>query len=463
MTELLKKSLNSLKLATLEKKQLKLVILALFLGAILRAAYSITYGWDQNLLSDYFWYRSIAQDIIHVRPLVDPYTQQDSALHPPAFAFFLAFLDIFSLNTTHQQLIIFILLNCLIMLAVFEFCARLLSNDIAILATFIAAIDPRLIFIDAIILPQPFFIFVGIICLTVALSIIKEGWLTKKGVFLGILLGITVLTRTDGAIFGIILTYYVTKTISLNNLDAIKKALIIILCALVVIVPWAIRNAVDLNSFIPVSTSVGTILSQNNCEISYYDIKSMGIKSSLCGNVLLGNKHLNETQYNQQLINKAFNYITHHLSRYFLVAIVRVLRPYGLYHPIGEIQISNISGYSDFRKGSFLFNLNIAILWITFVFDWVLFCCSYIGYQMLKILKKNTTIIFLPLIYCLLIMFFINSGIETSSFAELSLIVLTSVFLYGIKNYFQKHRSAVLDQHQRHESVFQKILQLKSE
>lgn len=466
MNNFLKKALKDFAITNQDRKANVIYIIVAMLAGLLRITYGITYGWDQNLLSDYFWYKSIGQNIRNFTPLVDPYTGHVSALHPPAFAFVLAIEDFFSLSSIHQQLFVFILINWVLVFLLFRLYKILFSQEVALIAFALAAIDPRLIFIGAIIGPQPFYLCLVVVDLMVANVIIKNGYSHKRAAYLGILLGISVLTRTDAVIFGLLLITYLVKQSFKTIKEQVKKALIIVGCGLLIILPWSLRNTIDLHAFVPVSTSVGTILSQNNCKFSYYDISTMGIKSSFCGNIFYSDQHLTETQMNLKLTLRALNYIKSHFSRYFLVAIVRVLRPFGLYHFDSEIRSSNISSYSSFRVNSPLYNLNSAIIWAGFIFEWVMFYFAYLGYKILSKLdkKQDSWLILIPLIYCLVIMFFLNSSISTSTICDITLLGLGSAFLNSAISYLGSQKN--LRQHFGHLLHFRinsRARQLKSE
>ena len=140
----------------------------------------------------------------------------------------------------------------------FEVGRRLFDNRIGLVSAAIVAIWPNLIFHTAVILTETLFIFLVLaaVLLLVALSASTEriGW-RRLAVF-GIMLALSALVRPISLMFLPVL-FVVLVVADVGWRHAIGYVGIAALALALVMAPWAIRNARETDSFVPISTNLG--------------------------------------------------------------------------------------------------------------------------------------------------------------------------------------------------------------
>src|SRR5207244_4785121 len=87
---------------------------------------------------------------------------------------------------------------------------------------------------------------------------------------LGAVIGLSALTRAEGLFFAVVLV--IPLVIGLRSLATKRRALLAVIAigaAILVVVPWTIRNAVRLHAFVPISNNIGTAVDGANCDLTY--------------------------------------------------------------------------------------------------------------------------------------------------------------------------------------------------
>src|SRR5256885_4488606 len=104
---------------------------------------------------------------------------------------------------------------------------------------------------------------------------------------LGAVIGLSALTRAEGLFFAVVLV--IPLVIGLRSLATKRRALLAVIAigaAILVVVPWTIRNAVRLHAFVPISNNIGTAVDGANCDLTYSGSQIglwRGGGSPLCG------------------------------------------------------------------------------------------------------------------------------------------------------------------------------------
>jgi 4-amino-4-deoxy-L-arabinose transferase-like glycosyltransferase len=141
----------------------------------------------------------------------------------------------------------------------------------------------------------------------------RYGWVAGAGV----LTGLTTLTHENGVLIlvGLIPAVWTARP-RLRPKALAAPALLVALTALVIL-PWTIRNAVVMHTFIPVSdetgiTLVGTynVASAANTQVPYKWRIFYGIPHE--GALIHGESHMTEPQLGAKLQSQAIHYIEHH-------------------------------------------------------------------------------------------------------------------------------------------------------
>jgi 4-amino-4-deoxy-L-arabinose transferase-like glycosyltransferase len=129
----------------------------------------------------------------------------------------------------------------------------------AVVAGVLAAVFPPLIVDGMTLLSDPLFVLLEVTALLTALRWRATGrppWLIASGV----LAGLSILTRQNGELLLIPLLFAVRRPGPWRSAGTYKAPVALLACAALIVVPWTIRNAVEMHAFVPVSDQDGYTL-----------------------------------------------------------------------------------------------------------------------------------------------------------------------------------------------------------
>jgi uncharacterized membrane protein YjgN (DUF898 family) len=137
-------------------------------------------------------------------------------------------------------------------------------------------------------------------------------------------------------------------------------AVIAIGIAILVVVPWTIRNAVRLHAFVPISNNIGTAVDGANCDLTYTgsqiglwretfsqfgDSARRRPQAQACFEGFdIRRRDFEEADVASKHRGDGITYARDHLSRVPLVVGVRELRTWGLYAPRQQIDFESLEG-----------------------------------------------------------------------------------------------------------------------
>lgn len=129
-----------------------------------------------------------------------------------------------------------------------------------VLAAGFAALFPPLVVDGLTLMTEPLFITLE---LAAVLAILR--WRGPHGgriwlISAGVLVGLSMLTRSNGDLLLIPLAFTANRGGSWRSVSSYQAPAILLACAALVVLPWTIRNAVELKSFVPVSDQDGYTL-----------------------------------------------------------------------------------------------------------------------------------------------------------------------------------------------------------
>jgi 4-amino-4-deoxy-L-arabinose transferase-like glycosyltransferase len=183
----------------------------------------------------------------------------------------------------------------------------------AIAALAIAAVFPPLLIWGASLLTEPLFLPLELATLAAAIEYRRRGhprlWLVGTGV----LAGLMILTRETGAVLLVPLAMAVWTDRPRFSLRAVAPPIALVAIAALTIAPWTIRNAVAMDSFIPVSTTSGYALSgiYNNAARSDHAKFRPPQEDPMYAD-LLARTELREPEVARKLGSRAVNYAADH-------------------------------------------------------------------------------------------------------------------------------------------------------
>jgi 4-amino-4-deoxy-L-arabinose transferase-like glycosyltransferase len=240
-------------------------------GLLLAIALLLRIGYleatpDYDLVHDAWGYdyhaRSIATGIgyglSHERP---------TAFRPPGYPFFLAGVyDLFGVAESprperlpvarYAQAVIGTVIVALIGLLA----RQLWDRRVALVALGLGAVYVPLILIGGALMSEPLFValMLGALAAVVHCRRSRHRW--RWLLLTGVLAGLASLTRANGLILLLPLAFAVWDLRPRWSLRALAPPAALVVVALLTVSPWTIRNAVELDAFVPVSTQLGSAL-----------------------------------------------------------------------------------------------------------------------------------------------------------------------------------------------------------
>jgi 4-amino-4-deoxy-L-arabinose transferase-like glycosyltransferase len=260
-----------------------------------------------------------------------------SAYFPPGFPYYLGAIDVIGGNKTlkgpavqparYGQAVLGTITVGLIALVAFE----CFGWTVALTAMILAAIYPVFIAESGILVAENLFTPLVLAAVWAALRTRRStstgrryGWVVATGVFTGL----SALTHFEGIVLVIPLAFALGWTKPRKSPAA--PALLVAVTALTIL-PWTIRNAVELHTFIPVSDETGITLvgTYNPVSAAYKPVPwkwrifvAIPHERQVTGNT----RYLTEPQLSSKLQTQALDYIGHHPAAPFEVAFHNTLR-----------------------------------------------------------------------------------------------------------------------------------------
>ena len=192
------------------------------------------------------------------------------------------------------------------------------DRKVGLLSALISCIYPFFIYYTGYLLSET--PFVMLVCMfTLSLILAREKGAYRYFIMAGILLGLACLCKP---IFLTIPPFILLWLIIVQRYriqDSLKRFVVIILAMILTIAPWTIRNYKVQHAFVPVTSSLGSVLWQaNNPQAKG---KTMGYLMEWDSNELFES----EDDLNSYYQNLALNYIKEHPKRFFCLAGIRFL------------------------------------------------------------------------------------------------------------------------------------------
>jgi hypothetical protein len=317
---------------------------------LLRILYMLTIAPPLYGLADEgFYYHAsdlIVQGHGYSQPLIVVFygIYRPTALHPPLWSGVLSIVSLFTApandtpGVTGTAVDVHRGVTCLCGATVVLFVGllgrRIGDWRVGLLGAAIAALYPHFITLDGDLMSEP--LYGAIVGGLVLLSYRFVDRPTRGRAFaLGLLAALAALTRAEGLWFiPVLLLPLAWKA----GRDRLRLSVFAVLGALVLLVPWTVRNYVAFHRFVPVANSGAVIAGANN-RCAYYG-SHIGSWQGDCASVP-GQTNLSpEIDISSRQTTQGLNYARDHAARAVLVAGTRLLRVWSLYDPnyeaIGE-------------------------------------------------------------------------------------------------------------------------------
>jgi len=350
----------------------------------------------------------------------------NSADHPPLYMIYLAGFSVVGLDSVlaHQ------LASCflgVVSIAIIGLLGRRLANERAgLIAAFLASIYVYIWINDALVMSETI-----AITATAALLLLTYRYVSDPSrrnlAFLGLMAGVTVMTRAELLLFIPFVMPFVAWRVSHAWKPFLLRLLAIGALAGAVMAPWVIRNLTTFEKPVTLSTGVGITLTYANCEQTYYG-NLLGYWNFPC--ITPAPNEADQSLDEVLLRKRGLDYLSTHKSRLPIVVAARVGRQWNLYRPLQHVDLDT---YDD-RPASFS-RIGLA--------QYYAFMALAIGGAVILYRRKVW-------LWPLLSMYVVVTITAATSYgttrfrtpAEVSTVILAGIAIDAIVNWW-RHRSAV--------------------
>src|SRR5437764_1096723 len=258
------------------------------------------------VFNDTLFYHSTAQSLAEGRGFraID---RGPTAQWPPGFPFLLSL--VYRVTGAHERagLVMNAALGALTVPLLYALARDLFGRREAVFAgTALAVLPGQILWTDVLLAEVLYtFLLVGFFLMLARLPV--GGW---SAAVLGLGVGALTLTRGEGLL--LIPAVLAAWWRGPPRLVVARRGLVLVGCTLVAIVPWAVRNAVEMHAFIPLSTNSSTTL------WSGHNPRAIGVQNyaphSLLARINPNPPH-REIEEGRLLRREAFKYMVHHPAR----------------------------------------------------------------------------------------------------------------------------------------------------
>jgi hypothetical protein len=254
-----------------------------------------------------------------------------TAIRPPAFPFLVAGVYKLTGDSVIAARVAQALLGAMAVALLALIALELWGPTVAMVAAGLAAVFPPWVIDGMTLLSEPLFVVFELGAVVAILrwrATARSPWLLGAG----ILAGFALLTRANGALLLIPLMLAARRGGGWRTLRSYRAPALLLACAVLVIVPWTIRNAIELHDFIPVTDQDGyTLVGTYNATSRAQDgIWIVGTLDPTIARLVAVNRGLDEPALDAKLRTAARRFALDHPGYLFTVALHNTLRLFNL-------------------------------------------------------------------------------------------------------------------------------------
>lgn len=416
------------------------------IGVVARILFIMGWTWGASLHGDPGFFQQSAAHLAQGDGYVNGSGKgqlMPTAVHPPAFSFLLAGLDLVDIGSVDAHRIALAFISAGGVLAMGLFGRRLAGPGVGLLAAGIAALDPLWVQQGGFLMSESLYLVVVPTMLLFALRCIDRPnpW---DFLALGVLVALATLTRSEAVDFVLLLGLVVVVLTSGRWRARLVLAVVFLAGVGLLLVPWLVRNDVQLGS-LTLSTNEGFTLSGSYSSATFSpqsvdyggfdDNSQFGTAAVIVTYSKPPNhaKHWTELTLSDALGSVATNYARSHLSDLPGVVLAREGRVWGVYAP-GTVL------YNDVTE-----DLNGA--WgpkeVGQIMNWILLPFTCLGaFRLARCSKRRLLVVLVPIVVVALNAALFYGSTRLRVAAEPSIDVLASIgALWAVKSGMHRARA----------------------
>ena len=311
-------------------------------------------------------YHLLANNLADGRGYIRPFdfrilhVSRPTAEYPPLFPALLAVPSFLSAKSVDAQRVFLCLVGTGTVVLIGFLGRRVGGPLIGVIGAAIAALYPMLFLSEAVLMAESVYVLLVTAALLLAYRA-ADAPSPLRFAALGLVIGLSALARAEGLFLAVVLV--IPLAIGLRSLATKRRALLAggaIAVAVLVVMPWTVRNAVRLHALVPISNNIGTAVDGANCDLTYSG-SQIGLwretfsqfgesargrpQAEACFEGFdIGRRGFEEAEVANKHRSDGIRYARDHLSRVPLVVTVRELRTWGLYAPRQQIDFESLEG-----------------------------------------------------------------------------------------------------------------------
>jgi 4-amino-4-deoxy-L-arabinose transferase-like glycosyltransferase len=167
-------------------------------------------------------------------------------------------------------------LGALTVLLLYLIVRRIWGRRVALVAAALTAVFPPLVLLSRDLVSESLFIPLELAAVLCVLEFRSSGGMLRWAAMAGAIAGLAALTRPTGFVLMIPIALGVWTLRPRLRVESLLAPLLCLLCAVLILVPWIVRDALEFGRFVPVTTSGGIATAGTYNEASYRDSSNHG-------------------------------------------------------------------------------------------------------------------------------------------------------------------------------------------
>ena len=195
-----------------------------------------------------------------------------TAFRPPVLPWIVSLLYAVAGHRFFAGVLLQCVIGALVPLLLLELGRHLFSRSVGVIAGWLAAVHPLLVFFSGYLLTETVFVAAVLIAMLATVSWIKTPR-PSRAAGAGVLWGVAALTRPTALLLPPLVALWTWAPLGLivTPRDRVRQIALLLAGLAIAIAPWTVRNAIALRAFVPVTTGGGHALLDSNNDIVWND------------------------------------------------------------------------------------------------------------------------------------------------------------------------------------------------